>query len=149
MRNKMDACCEEDEQVFVHPRDPYHPYHRGEVVAETERPKILFETGLPPRYYIPPEDVRSKALLKSEKATQRPYKGTASYYSVEAGGRACGGPRLVLPGAAAGGGEDTGAPELLQREGGPRGGSRGGSRGGRRGAGQAADAVVVGPRRIR
>jgi len=103
MRNKMDACCEEDEQVFVHPRDPYHPYHRvevlegsrhvmmvrvdGEVVAETERPKILFETGLPPRYYIPPEDVREDVLAASEKTTQCPYKGIASYYSVEAGGK--------------------------------------------------------------
>ena len=57
----------------------------GEVVAETERPKILFERGLPPRYYIPPEDVRGEALLKSEKTTRCPYKGVASYYSVEAG----------------------------------------------------------------
>jgi uncharacterized protein (DUF427 family) len=54
----------------------------GEVVAETNRPKILFETGLPPRYYIPPEDV----LAASETTTQCPYKGVASYYSVEAGG---------------------------------------------------------------
>jgi uncharacterized protein (DUF427 family) len=59
----------------------------GEVVAETERPKILFETGLPPRYYIPPEDVREEALVPSNKETQCPYKGVASYYSVEAGSR--------------------------------------------------------------
>jgi uncharacterized protein (DUF427 family) len=58
----------------------------GEVVAETERPKILFETGLPPRYYIPPEDVRMDLLEGSEKTTRCPYKGVASYYSVEAGG---------------------------------------------------------------
>ncbi len=96
--NKMDAWYEEDEEVFVHPRDPYHRVDilessrrvrvsvNGEVVAETERPKVLFETGLPPRYYIPPEDVREDVLVESEKTTRCPYKGVASYYSVEAGG---------------------------------------------------------------
>jgi uncharacterized protein (DUF427 family) len=95
----MDHWYEEDEEVFVHPRDPYHRVDvlessrhvkisvNGEVVAETERPKILFETGLPPRYYIPPEDVREEALVPSDKQTQCPYKGVASYYSVEADGR--------------------------------------------------------------
>jgi uncharacterized protein (DUF427 family) len=94
---KMDHWYEEDEEVFVHPKDPYHRVDvlessrhvkvkvGGEVVAETQRPMILFETGLPPRYYIPPEDVREDVLLKSEKTTQCPYKGAASYYSVEAG----------------------------------------------------------------
>jgi uncharacterized protein (DUF427 family) len=94
----MDHWFEEDEEVFVHPRDPYHRVDilessrhvkvsvNGEVVAETERPKVLFETGLPPRYYIPPEDVRAEALLTSEKTTRCPYKGVASYWSVEAGG---------------------------------------------------------------
>jgi uncharacterized protein (DUF427 family) len=94
----MDAWYEEDEQIFVHPRDPYHRVDilessrhvkvrvNGEVVAETQRPKILFETGLPPRYYIPPEDVSTDALVKSEKTTRCPYKGIASYWSVEAGG---------------------------------------------------------------
>ncbi len=46
------------------------------------RNRILFETGLPPRYYIPPEDVRGEALVPSDKHTQCPYKGVASYYSV-------------------------------------------------------------------
>jgi uncharacterized protein (DUF427 family) len=94
----MDAWFEEDEEVFVHPRDPYHRVDvlessrhvkvslNGEVVAETDRPQILFETGLPPRYYIPPEDVREAVLVESEKSTQCPYKGTASYHSVEVGG---------------------------------------------------------------
>jgi uncharacterized protein (DUF427 family) len=96
--NKMDAWYEEDEEVFVHPRDPYHRVDilessrrvrvsvNGEIVAETQRPRVLFETGLPPRYYIPPEDVREEALYRSEKTTRCPYKGTASYWSVEAGG---------------------------------------------------------------
>ena len=95
----MDHWYEEDEEIFVHPRDPYHRVDvlessrhvkvsvNGEVVAETERPKILFETGLPPRYYILPEDVREEALVPSDKETQCPYKGVASYYSVEADGR--------------------------------------------------------------
>jgi uncharacterized protein (DUF427 family) len=94
----MDHWYEEDEEVFVHPRDPYHRVDilessrhvkvrvNGEAVAETRRPKVLFETGLPPRYYIPPEDVREEVLLQSEKITRCPYKGIASYRSVEAGG---------------------------------------------------------------
>jgi uncharacterized protein (DUF427 family) len=96
--NRMDEWYEEDEQVFVHPKDPYHRVDvlessrhvkvkvNGEIVAETDRPMILFETGLPPRYYMPPEDVRGDVLVESEKTTQCPYKGIASYYSVEAGG---------------------------------------------------------------
>jgi uncharacterized protein (DUF427 family) len=95
---KMDHWYEEDEEVFVHPRDPYHRVDmlessrhvkvsvNGEVVAETRRPIVLFETGLPPRYYIPPEDVREDVLLPSDRNTQCPYKGIASYHSVEAGG---------------------------------------------------------------
>ena len=98
MENEIDTWYEEDEQVFVHPRDPYHRVDvlqssrrvrvsvNGEVVAETEQPRVLFETGLPPRYYIPPEDVREEALVRSQRTTRCPYKGVASYYSVEAGG---------------------------------------------------------------
>lgn len=75
----MDAWYEEDEQVFVHPRDPYHRIDvldssrhvkvrvNGELVAETNRPKILVETGLPPRYYILQEDIRIETLVPSEK----------------------------------------------------------------------------------
>jgi len=96
--NEIDVWYEEDEQVFVHPRDPYHRVDvlqssrrvrvsvNGEGVAETEQPKVLFETSLPPRYYIPPEDVREEMLTPTAKETQCPYKGVASYYSVEAGG---------------------------------------------------------------
>ena len=95
---KLDHWYEEDEEVFVHPRDPYHRVDvlassrhvkvtlNGEVVAETDRPKILFETGLPPRYYMPPEDVRLEKCIPSGKNTRCPYKGEASYWSVEAGG---------------------------------------------------------------
>lgn len=95
--DKMDAWFEEDEEIFVHPRDPYHRVDvldstrrvkisiNDEVIAESDRPKILFETGLPPRYYIPEEDVRTELLVPSDTATQCPYKGTASYWSVKAG----------------------------------------------------------------
>jgi uncharacterized protein (DUF427 family) len=95
--NKMDAWYEEDEEVIGHPHDPYHRVDvlessrrvkvrvNGEVVAETDRPKILFETSLPPRYYIPPEDVREELLAPSETNTVCPYKGVASYYSVKSG----------------------------------------------------------------
>ena len=93
----MDKWLEEDEEVFGHPHDPYHRVDvlessrrvkvsvNGEVVAETRRPKILFESGLPPRYYLPPEDVRTDLLVTSETETICPYKGVASYYSVKVG----------------------------------------------------------------
>jgi uncharacterized protein (DUF427 family) len=96
--HKMDHWYEEDEEVFVHPRDPYHRVDvlkssrhvkilvDGEVVAETDRPRILFETGLPPRYYFPPEDVSEDVLRPSDKKTECPYKGVASYYSVQVAG---------------------------------------------------------------
>ncbi len=57
-----------------------------ETVALTRRGLFLFETGLPTRYYIPPEDVREEPLVPSDRQTHCPYKGVASYYSVEAGG---------------------------------------------------------------
>jgi len=94
----MDKWLEEDEEIFVHPRDPYHRVDvldssrhvrvlvNGKLVAETERPKLLFETGLPTRYYIPPEDIREELLVPSGTKTQCPYKGVASYWSVDAGG---------------------------------------------------------------
>lgn len=93
----MDAWFEEDEEVFVHPRDPHvrvdvlassrHVRVRaGDVtVAESSRPMVLFETGLPPRYYLPKTDVRLDLLEPSDSHTQCPYKGTADYYSLRIG----------------------------------------------------------------
>lgn len=93
----MDAWFEEDEQVYTHARDPYHRIDvlnssrhvkislDGETLAETRSPVLLFETGLPVRYYIPKLDVRLKLLESSETHTECPYKGTASYYSVKVG----------------------------------------------------------------
>jgi uncharacterized protein (DUF427 family) len=96
--NKMDEWLEEDETAVVHVRDPYHRVDaldssrhvrvtvNGELVAETRRPRVIYETGLPPRWYFPPEDVRSEALVPSDKHTGCAYKGFASYHSVQAGG---------------------------------------------------------------
>lgn len=94
----MDAWFEEDEEVFVHARDPYTrvdalPSSRhievkinGVTVADTTRPTLLFETGLPTRYYLPLTDVRMDLLRDSDTSTQCPYKGEAGYYSVEIDG---------------------------------------------------------------
>ncbi len=93
----MDAWYEEDDEVFVHARDPYHRVDvlsssrhvrvemLGETIAETSRPRLLFETGLPTRYYIPRADVRMDLLVPSSTTTQCPYKGVASYYGVRVG----------------------------------------------------------------
>ena len=90
----MDAWFEEDEEVYVHARDPYTrvdilPSSRhvevlidGIKVADSTSARLLFETGLPVRYYIPKTDVRMDLLTPSELNTECPYKGTASYYDV-------------------------------------------------------------------
>jgi len=97
--NALDAWFEEDVEVFVHPRDPYVrvdvlPSSRhvrilvdGEVVADSRRPRILFETGLPPRFYLPKTDVRMELLTPTARATACPYKGWASYWSLTVGDR--------------------------------------------------------------
>ena len=93
----MGEWLEEDEPVYTHPRDPYtrvdilasSQHVRVEVdgvtVADSLRPHILFETHLPPRYYLPLPDVRTELLLPSDTRTHCPYKGTAGYWSVDAG----------------------------------------------------------------
>ncbi len=47
---------------------------------------ILFETGLPPRYYVPPEDVDASRLVPSDGRTHCPYKGSTTYWSVRTAG---------------------------------------------------------------
>jgi uncharacterized protein (DUF427 family) len=97
--NAIDAWFEEDEEVFVHPRDPYTRVDTvnssrhvrvevdGQVVAETRRPVLLYETGLPTRYYIPKLDVRMDLLEATGTVTHCPYKGAASYWSLRVGGK--------------------------------------------------------------
>ena len=94
----MDHWFEEDEEVFVHPRDPYtridalRSSRRVQVsvdgvdLADSTSPVILFETGLPPRYYLPKSDVRMDRLAPSDTTSECPYKGTAEYWSAEANG---------------------------------------------------------------
>jgi uncharacterized protein (DUF427 family) len=91
----MDHWFEEDEEVFVHARDPYTridivPSSRpvrveidGECVAETTGAVFLFETGLPTRYYLPKTDVRMDMLTPTDLVTRCPYKGTARYWTVQ------------------------------------------------------------------
>ena len=97
--NSMDGWFEEDEEVFVHPHDPYtridilHSSRHIEVevngikIADTRRPTLLFETRLPTRYYIPKLEVRMDLLIPSDTVTGCAYKGFAQYWSVEAGGK--------------------------------------------------------------
>lgn len=85
---------EEDEQIVSHPRDPFHRVdirrssrhvrleRDGLVLADSHRPTLLFETGLPTRYYLPPEDVDLTLLTPSERVTACAYKGIASYHSL-------------------------------------------------------------------
>ena len=93
----MDEWLEEDEPVYTHPRDPYtrvdilHSSRHvrvevdGVTVADSARPVILFETGLPPRYYLPLSDIRTELLTPTDTQTHCPYKGTAGYWSVDTG----------------------------------------------------------------
>lgn len=95
----MDAWFEEDEEVIVHPRSPYvrvdalRSTRRVQVeidgvqVADSTAPVLLFETHLPTRFYLPKTDVRMDLLEASDTHTSCPYKGEASYYSVEIEGQ--------------------------------------------------------------
>jgi uncharacterized protein (DUF427 family) len=88
---------EEDEQVFVHARDPHHRVDVvrssrhvtvavGEhVLADSTRPLLLFETSLPTRYYLPADDVRTDFLQPTHTVTRCPYKGIARYWSIRVG----------------------------------------------------------------
>lgn len=93
--NAMSEWFEEDEIVYTHPRDPYTridilPSSRhvrveidGSVVADSDQPRLLFETGLPTRYYLPMTDVRMDLLRPSSSESYCPYKGTARYLWLE------------------------------------------------------------------
>lgn len=95
----MDQWFEEDEEVYVHARDPYTRVDilsssrtvtvevDGVVIAESNRARFLFETGLPTRYYIPKTDVHFEYLTSTATATKCPYKGTARYWSVTVNGQ--------------------------------------------------------------
>lgn len=91
--DRLDSWFEEDEEIFVHPRDPYSRIDilsssrhvrislEGQDLAETDRPMLLFETSLPTRYYIPKEDVRMDLLEVSGHITECAYKGRPVHFS--------------------------------------------------------------------
>ena len=91
----FDAWYEEDERNVGHPRDPFHRIdivhssrhvrveRDGVLLAESTRPRLLFEPPLPVRYYLPPQDVRGDLLRPSPTRTFCAYKGEASYLSLE------------------------------------------------------------------
>jgi uncharacterized protein (DUF427 family) len=95
--DRMDGWMEEDEEITIHPRDPYHRIDLrtsarhlrvsidGRLLAESRSAIALFETNLPTRWYIPRDDVLAE-LEPSEKLSGCPYKGQASYYSVRLDG---------------------------------------------------------------
>jgi uncharacterized protein (DUF427 family) len=102
----LDAWYEEDEQVFVHPRNPYVRVdalrsHRrvrasieGITLAETSTPVLVFETGLPTRYYFDRTDVAFEYLVPTGTQTSCPYKGvTSGYWSIRLHGEVSDGMR--------------------------------------------------------
>jgi len=90
----IDRWLEEEEEIFVHARNPYHRidavpssrhievYVDGIEVAASRKPVLLFETDLPTRYYLPREDVRMELLEKTATVTRCPYKGIAQTFGV-------------------------------------------------------------------
>lgn len=84
---------EDEDPIHAHPRDPFKRIdvrqsaervtieRDGRVLADSNRPSILYETHLPPRYYLPREDVRLELLTESETLTWCAYKGEAAYWS--------------------------------------------------------------------
>ena len=95
----MTEWLEEDEPVYTHPRDPHKRVDilassrlvrveiDGVTVAESDQPRLLFETGLPTRYYLPLAALRMDLLRSSDSSTHCPYKGNAAYWSVDTGTR--------------------------------------------------------------
>jgi uncharacterized protein (DUF427 family) len=91
----LDAWFEEDEQIFVHPRNPYVRVDAlrsdrhvrvqldGVLLAESKAPVLVFETGLPPRHYVSRSEVDWTFLQRTDTVTECPYKGvTSDYWSV-------------------------------------------------------------------
>jgi uncharacterized protein (DUF427 family) len=97
--DSLDHWFEEDEEVFVHPRDPFvrvdalqssrhvRVERDGHLLAKSDSPILVFETGLPTRYYLPERDVDPSLLADSDLQTGCPYKGFASYRDVLLNGR--------------------------------------------------------------
>jgi uncharacterized protein (DUF427 family) len=92
-----DAWFEEDEEVFGHPRNPYHRVDclrstrhlrvevEGTVLVDTSDTMAVYETALEPRLYVDPRLVHTEVLEESTSRTYCPYKGTATYWSARVG----------------------------------------------------------------
>ncbi len=91
----IDAWFEEDEQVFVHPRSPYTRVDAlrsgrgvrvvldGVLLADAPSSVMVFETGLPTRYYLDRVYLDWTRLQPTDTVTSCPYKGrTSGYWSV-------------------------------------------------------------------
>ncbi len=97
--NRMDGWYEEEDEIFVHARDPYKRVDvlnssrhvqvalGGQVVADSRRPCLVIETGHLIRYYLPREDVRMDLMEPSDTRSRCPYKGTARYWSANVNGQ--------------------------------------------------------------
>jgi uncharacterized protein (DUF427 family) len=93
----VDSWFEEDEEVFGHPRNPYHrvdcvPTSRrltvelaGTVVVDTTATTGVYETALAPRLYVDRTEVRGARLVRSRTTSYCPYKGTATWWDLELG----------------------------------------------------------------
>jgi len=90
----MDAFYEEDERIVGHAADAYHRIdirqtsrhlvvqHGDRIVADTMRPRVLYESGFAPRWYVPRGDIDASALTAVDQQTFCPYKGLCSYYDI-------------------------------------------------------------------
>ncbi|MGW2023458.1 DUF427 domain-containing protein [Streptomyces decoyicus] len=90
----MDAFYEEDERILGHAADPYHridirstsrtlEVRLGDtVIARSEHPAVLFESGFAPRWYVPRADLDETRLRPVEGQTFCPYKGLCDYYDI-------------------------------------------------------------------
>jgi uncharacterized protein (DUF427 family) len=96
--DRLEHWYEEDDEIVGHPRDPFHRIDvraarrrvrvrvDGVVVADSTRPALLFETGLPTRYYLPRDDWDAAVLTPSTRTTTCAYKGRACYLGVRPAG---------------------------------------------------------------
>jgi uncharacterized protein (DUF427 family) len=90
----MDAFYEEDERILGHAADAYHRIDIRDtsrelvvrdgdrIVARTQHPVVLYESGFAPRWYVPRADVEDDALRPIEGQTFCPFKGLADYFSI-------------------------------------------------------------------
>src|SRR5262249_42063721 len=92
----MEAFFEEDERILGHASDAYHRIdirqtsrhlvvrHGDRIIADTNRPRVLYESGFAPRWYVDRADIDESALIPVDRQTFCPYKGLCSYYDIGA-----------------------------------------------------------------